>query len=86
MTIDWLRTSLTSLTKPDVSAQKLVQERADTILRPAGALRELDDVAVWMSGWQQTTTPRVSRPAALVFAADHGVAVTGGVSAWYDVG
>jgi nicotinate-nucleotide--dimethylbenzimidazole phosphoribosyltransferase len=82
MTIDWLRTSLSTLTKPDVSAQKLVQERADTILRPAGALRELDDVAVWMSGWQQTTTPYVSRPAALVFAADHGVAVTGGVSAY----
>ena len=82
MTINWLRTSLSTLTKPDLSAQKLVQERADTILRPSGALRELDDVAVWMSGWQQTTTPRVSRPAALVFAADHGVAVTGGVSAY----
>ena len=37
MTIDWLRTSLSTLTKPDLSAQKLVQERADTILRPAGA-------------------------------------------------
>jgi nicotinate-nucleotide--dimethylbenzimidazole phosphoribosyltransferase len=82
MTITWLRTSLSTLTKPDFSAQKLVQERADTILRPAGALRELDDVAVWMSGWQQTTSPCVSRPAALVFAADHGVAVTGGVSAY----
>lgn len=81
MTLDWLRSSLTQLPTADLIARDAVRERADNILRPAGALRELDEVAVWMASWQATTTPAVNRPAAIVFAADHGVAATG-VSAY----
>ena len=51
------------------------------MLRPPGALERLDDVAVWLAGWQRTPTPRVHRPVALLFAADHGVAARG-VSAY----
>ena len=45
----------------------------------AAAVRAL---AVHMAAWQRTATPRVARPAALVFAGDHGVAEHGGVSAY----
>jgi nicotinate-nucleotide--dimethylbenzimidazole phosphoribosyltransferase len=51
------------------------------ILRPAGALRELDAVATWVARWQETTHPAITKPAGLIFAADHGVAAAG-VSAY----
>lgn len=58
-----------------------VRARIDDILRPGGAMARLDEVAVWLAGWQRTATPSVTRPAAVIFAADHGV-VSEGVSAY----
>ena len=66
---------------PDDAAAAAVRERATNVLRPTGALARLDDVAVWLASWQRTTRPSVSRPAVVVFVADHGVADEG-VSAY----
>ncbi len=70
----WLRTSLADLPGGDDVAAAAVRERAATILRPFGALARLDELAVWVAMWQRTDQPAVERPAALIFAADHGVA------------
>jgi nicotinate-nucleotide--dimethylbenzimidazole phosphoribosyltransferase len=67
--------------EPDLAAAAAVAERARQVLRPAGALARLDELAAWLAAWQGTTRPAVRRPAAVVFAADHGVAA-GGVSAY----
>jgi nicotinate-nucleotide--dimethylbenzimidazole phosphoribosyltransferase len=80
--MNWLRDALRRLPAPDMDAASAVRARADDILRPAGALARLDDVAVHMAAWQRTETPGVARPSALVFAGDHGVAEHGGVSAY----
>jgi nicotinate-nucleotide--dimethylbenzimidazole phosphoribosyltransferase len=66
---------------PDETARAAVHERGANVLRPKGALARLDDVAAWLAAWQRTPRPGVERPAALVFAADHGVADEG-VSAY----
>ncbi len=47
------------------------------ILRPTGALARLDEVAAWAAGWQGNDRPAIRRPAALIFAADHGVTAAG---------
>jgi nicotinate-nucleotide--dimethylbenzimidazole phosphoribosyltransferase len=78
----WLHDALRRLPEADAECAAAVRARAGDILRPAGALARLDDVAVHVAAWQRTPTPRVERPAALVFAGDHGVAVHGGVSAY----
>lgn len=65
----------------DAASQRAVQARVDDILRPAGATARLDEVAVWLAGWQRTRSPQVTKPAAVIFAADHGV-VAEGVSAY----
>lgn len=67
--------------EPDVTCRNAVAARAATVLRPTGALQRLDEVAAWLAGWQRTDRPAVERPAAVLFAADHGVTVEG-VSAY----
>lgn len=59
--------------EPDHESRRLVQQRVDDILRPAGALARLDELAVWLAGWLGPR-PMVDRTAAVIFAADHGVA------------
>ena len=72
-----LRDRLADLPQPDETARAGTRARVHSVLRPAGALAPLDDVAVWKAGWQRDASPAVERPAVLVFAADHGVAAAG---------
>ena len=70
-----------SIAFPDEESAALVAGRADNVLRPRGALRRLDELAIWLAGWQRTPRPGVARPVALIFGGDHGVAEDG-VSAY----
>lgn len=70
-----------TLPGPDETARAAVAARASDVLRPAGALARLDEVAAWLAAWQRTDRPSVERPALVVFAADHGVTAEG-VSAY----
>jgi|TARA_B100001741_G_scaffold91072_1_gene74629 nicotinate-nucleotide--dimethylbenzimidazole phosphoribosyltransferase len=78
---DPIRELLKDLTKPDNEVCQALEKRLADILRPSGALKRLDEIAIFMGGWQGSLTPRVERPKVLIFAADHGVA-TAGVSAY----
>ena len=76
-----LRRELADAPAYDTASAGLAQARVDQILRPGGATARLDDLAVWLAGWQNTPAPTVERPGAIIFAGDHGV-VTEGVSAY----
>ena len=76
-----LASMLRGLPEADERARQAVAARAESVLRPNGALARLDEVAAWLAGWQRTERPAVARPHAIVFAADHGVAAAG-VSAY----
>lgn len=78
---DALRDLLHGLPGPDAASSMAVGIRSSHVLRPQGAFMELDKVAAWLAGWQGSDQPRVDRPHAIVFAADHGVAAEG-VSAY----
>ena len=82
MTISWLRESFERLPICDQASQNAVRDRANNVLRPTGALQTLDEIAILIAGWHATSAPRITRPAALVFAADHGVATSSSVSAY----
>lgn len=73
----WLEEQLAALTRADDDAATATRRRAEVVLRPTGALARLDEVAVWVAGWHRTERPMIERPAALVFAANHGVAAAG---------
>lgn len=72
---------MNSLRDPDYLSRSELEHRAGEVLRPKGALHRLDEIAVWLAGWQRTASPSVEHPALIVFAADHGVCVEG-VSAY----
>src|SRR6476659_3184786 len=73
----WLADALENMPDGDGAAGDAVRARSADILRPAGALARLDDAAAWVAEWQRTPNPAVRKPAALIFAADHGVAAAG---------
>jgi nicotinate-nucleotide--dimethylbenzimidazole phosphoribosyltransferase len=75
--MSWLAEAVAALPPGNPDAADAVRVRAADILRPAGALARLDEVAAWVAEWQGTSTPAVRKPAALIFAADHGVAAAG---------
>jgi nicotinate-nucleotide--dimethylbenzimidazole phosphoribosyltransferase len=79
--VDLVRRALAGLPEPDDEARQAVARRAADVLRPFGALARLDEIAVWLAGWQRTDRPHVERPSVVVFVADHGVAAEG-VSAY----
>ena len=70
-----------SIPMPDLESSRAVAERASTVLRPPGAFGRLDELAIWLAGWQRTDRPAVTRAMLLIFAGDHGVVVEG-VSAY----
>jgi nicotinate-nucleotide--dimethylbenzimidazole phosphoribosyltransferase len=75
--MSWLHDELRLLRAPHDPSGDAVRERAADILRPAGALATLDELAAWVAEWHGSARPVVQRPAALIFAADHGVAAAG---------
>lgn len=79
--MSWFHDALAALPEPDAEAAAAVTARAASVLRPVGALQRLDEIAIHVAGWQGTSTPSITRPEVLVYAADHGVAAAG-VSAY----
>lgn len=55
--------------------------RQAELTKPARALGRLEEIAIFMAGWQARARPRLDRVQAIVFAGEHGVA-SRGVSAF----
>lgn len=81
ITTQGLIAELAAFSPPSAIHADAVAERSGQVLRPKGALAQLDNLAVWIAAWHKTNTPSITSPAGLVFAADHGVAAEG-VSAY----
>lgn len=76
-----VRRLLRHLPGPDRAAAARAAEREPQLTKPPGSLGRLERLTEWLCAWQGRYPPTLSRPAARVFAANHGVAVQG-VSAY----
>jgi nicotinate-nucleotide--dimethylbenzimidazole phosphoribosyltransferase len=76
-----VRASLARLPLPDVEAAAEARARDAILTKPPGALGRLEDLAIWLAGWQGRPVPRLDRVQVAVFAGNHGV-VARGVSAF----
>ena len=61
----------------DDAAREAAIARNAILTKPAGALADLEDLAIFMAGWQGKAMPAVSHPRTAVFAGNHGVAALG---------
>lgn len=73
--------ALADLPTPDGEAAEAARSRQARLTKPAGSLGRLEDIAVFMAGWQGRERPRAELVRAVVFAGNHGVAARG-VSAY----
>lgn len=62
-----------SLPRADDASARAARDRQDQLTKPPGSLGTLEDLAVFMAGWQGTDRPRIDRAQALVFAGNHGI-------------
>ena len=51
------------------------------LTKPIGSLGKLEELAIWMAGWQKQIKPTINNPYCLIFAGNHGVS-SKGVSAY----
>ena len=65
------------LPQADAAAIAAARARQDSLTKPPGSLGRLEDLAVFMAGWQGTARPRIDRAQALVFAGNHGICAQG---------
>lgn len=72
-----LRALLTDLPVPDAAAIEAARARQAVLTKPAGSLGRLEDLAVWMAGWQSSARPVLDRPHVVICAGNHGVAAQG---------
>ncbi|MGR3449028.1 MAG: nicotinate-nucleotide--dimethylbenzimidazole phosphoribosyltransferase [Paracoccus sp. (in: a-proteobacteria)] len=61
----------------DEQAAEAARARQAQLTKPQGSLGRLEDLAIFMAGWQGTDRPRLNRAQALVFAGNHGVVAQG---------
>ncbi|GLV30782.1 nicotinate-nucleotide--dimethylbenzimidazole phosphoribosyltransferase [Sphingobium sp. TomTYG75] len=71
------QSALANLPQPDAAAIEAAAARQASLTKPAGSLGRLEEVALFMAGWQGRERPRTDRIRAAVFAGNHGVAARG---------
>lgn len=65
------------MTSYDNSAAEAARARQDSLTKPPGSLGRLEDLAVFMAGWQGRERPAIAKAQALVFAGNHGICAQG---------
>ncbi|WP_375288226.1 nicotinate-nucleotide--dimethylbenzimidazole phosphoribosyltransferase [Sphingomonas sp.] len=73
--------ALRTLPAPDPAARAAAAARQAELTKPPGSLGRLEEIALFIAGWQGRARPRIARGRAVVFAGNHGV-VAQGVSAF----
>ena len=76
-TLAGFQTLLRSLPGPDAAATAAAMARDAMLTKPAGSLGRLEDLAIWVAGWQGKARPRIENPLVLIFAGNHGVTARG---------
>lgn len=69
--------ALDGLPAPSGKAEAAARSRQRELTKPEGSLGRLEELAIFMAGWQDDPRPRLDRVLAVIFAGNHGVAARG---------
>lgn len=69
--------ALADLPGPDDRAVAAARDRQVQLTKPAGSLGRLEDIALFLAGWQGHDRPRLDRGRVAIFAGNHGIAARG---------
>lgn len=72
-----LRDALACLPGPDEAAVAAARARQDQLTKPKGALGLLEELAIWLAGWQGWPVPVLDKVQILVCTGWHGIAEAG---------
>jgi nicotinate-nucleotide--dimethylbenzimidazole phosphoribosyltransferase len=78
---DDIRALVRAMPGPDEGARAAVAVREARLVKPAGSLGRLEEIAAHLATWQATPLPTADRPQVAIFVTAHGV-TTRGVSAF----
>jgi nicotinate-nucleotide--dimethylbenzimidazole phosphoribosyltransferase len=76
-TLAQFRDLLGRMPAPDTEAILAATARNGQLTKPPGALGRMEELAIWMAGWQGTDRPRADQPQIVIFAGNHGVTARG---------
>ena len=65
------------LAKSDEASVTAATDRQNQLTKPQGSLGRLEDIAIFMAGWQGVEKPSISNGYCLVFAGNHGITAKG---------
>ncbi|GHE02142.1 nicotinate-nucleotide--dimethylbenzimidazole phosphoribosyltransferase [Defluviimonas sp. 20V17] len=68
-----LRGRLARLPEASTASAAAARRRQDDLTKPPGSLGRLEELAVFMAGWQGNARPAIGRAQAVVFAGNHGI-------------
>lgn len=68
---------ITQICPPDTASMQAARRHWDSIAKPLGSFGLLEDMVTKLAGIQRTEMPEISRRAAVILCADHGVTAQG---------
>jgi len=74
---DGFENHLKTLPNSDKGFSELATARQDILTKPQGSLGRLEEIAIWMAGWQHQVKPSTDNCQCIVFAGNHGIAAQG---------
>lgn len=66
-------TLVNDLPQASAAAMDAAMDRQNKLTKPPGSLGRLEELAIFMAGWQDTARPAIDTAQALVFAGNHGI-------------
>lgn len=69
--------ALVDLPLPDATALEAARARQAQLTKPPGSLGRLEDIALFLAGWQGRERPVLHNARAAIFAGNHGVTIHG---------